>query len=368
MLSKLRVALIGCGHISRKYAECLTGQLDGVELTAVCDLDPLRAGEFASQYGVQSYSSISQMVDQAGANIDVFAVLTPSGVHAANILELVELGARNIIVEKPIALCLRDATGVVDACEASGTRLFVVKQWRFNRAVQAMRNALELDRFGKLSLLTTRLRWCRHAHYYQAASWRGTWAQDGGVLTNQACHALDLMLWFGGEVEKVYAMCQTRLADIEAEDTAVAVVHFANGALGAIEATTATRPGNLEASFTVLGDGGSAEVAGNSADSLRNWRFEEEEEEDGFVLQHRANNPEDVSNYAHCSYLEDVFTSIREDREGGVSGREALEPLRLIHALYESDRCGMPVVVHDHDFSSSRLGRSVAEPEATAVR
>ena len=363
MQCQLRVGLVGCGKISQKYAECLNSQCRQACLAAACDLSFPRAAEFGQQFGVPTFSSIAEMMDRVGSEIDVFAVLTPSGIHAENICELATLGASNIIVEKPIALTLADAERAIEICDRYHCRLFVVKQWRFNRSVQALRRAFERGRFGKISLLTSRLRWCRHQQYYDEARWRGTWAQDGGVITNQACHAIDLLLWFGGEVESVYAMCETRLADIEAEDTAVAVIRFASGALGALEATTAIRPRNLEASFSVLGEGGSVELRGMSVDSIQNWRFEHPEIEDETILQTSSGNPIDQPTYAHGAYLEEVFSCVRDSRPGGVDGRQAMKTLRVIHALYQSDRLRVPVDVESSEFPLSRLGRHVTLPE-----
>ncbi|HEX5472124.1 MAG TPA: Gfo/Idh/MocA family oxidoreductase, partial [Lacipirellulaceae bacterium] len=329
-------------------------------LAAVCDLDGARAAQFGQRFGVPSFSSVSQMMEAAGSDIDVFIVLTPSGAHAENICELAALGAPNIIVEKPISLRLEDAERAIDTCERYRSRLFVVKQWRYNPSVQALRRAFEDGRFGRISLLTTRLRWCRHQHYYDEANWRGTWAHDGGVLTNQACHAIDLLVWFGGEIESVYALCTTRLANIEAEDTAVAVIRFASGALGAIEATTAVRPQNIEASFSVLGEGGSVELRGMSADSMHLWRFERPTMEDETILQTVNENSTGQSGNAHAAYLDDVFRCVLEGCEGGVDGTQAIKPLRLIHALYQSDWLQKPVFLNANEFEHSRLGRSTS--------
>lgn len=362
-MNQLRIALVGCGKISQKYAGLIAAHPDEARLVAVCDLDAARATEFAAKYGGASFSSIDSMMDALGSSIDLYAVLTPSGAHAANICQLAENGARNILVEKPIALALEDAERAIHVCERTGAKLFVVKQWRYSRAAKALRQAYDQGRFGRISLLTTRLRWCRHQQYYDEASWRGTWAHDGGVLTNQAVHAIDLLVWFGGEVQSVYAMCQTNLANIEAEDTAVAVLRFANGRLGAIEATTAVRPKNLEASFSIIGEGGAVEIGGGSVNKIETWQFEQAEPADEVALQSgvQANEGPDS---AHWSYLQEVLSCIRKGREGGVSGRDALRSLRVIHALYQSDRLNMPVDVASSEFPLSRLGRDLRRQEA----
>ena len=359
MRSHLRVGLVGCGKISQKYVACLDIQARQARLAAVCDLSPARSTEFGQRFGVPAFSSIAEMVESVGSQIDVFIVLTPSGTHADNVCELAELGASNIIVEKPIALRLEDAERAIETCDRCGSRLFVVKQWRYNRSVQALRKAFDDGRFGKISLLTTRLRWCRHQHYYDEASWRGTWEHDGGVLTNQAVHAIDLLLWFGGEVESVFAMCETRLANIETEDTAVAVVRFTSGALGAIEATTTVRPRNLEASFSVLGEGGGVELRGMNVDKIHSWQFEQSDTDDNLVLELAGENPAGQSAYAHAAYLEEIFDCVQQGREGAVDGREATRSLRLVHALYQSNRLRMPVAPDATTFEYSQLGRSM---------
>ena len=175
-------------------------------------------------------------------------MLTESGNHCRNVLDLAQY-SKHLVVEKPMALTLRDADEMIKACDEAGCRLFVIKQNRFNVPVVKAREALDRGRFGKLVLGTVRVRWCRRQAYYDQDPWRGTWAMDGGVLTNQASHHIDLLEWMMGEVDSVYAMSTTALANIETEDTAVITLRFTNGALGVIEATTAARPTDLELSL-----------------------------------------------------------------------------------------------------------------------
>jgi UDP-N-acetyl-2-amino-2-deoxyglucuronate dehydrogenase len=250
----LRFGLVGCGAIAKRHADLLsTGSVKGATLSAVCDIDKEKASAFGAKYKVPCYSSIQEMLDSH--NVDVTSVLTPSGQHAADVIVLASY--RNpIVVEKPMALTLDDADRMIEACDRYGTRLFVIKQNRFNRPVTALRRLLDEGRLGRLVMGTVRVRWCRTQSYYDAAPWRGTWAHDGGVLANQASHHLDLLEWMMGDVESVVAMSTHALARIEAEDTAAAVLRFRSGALGVIEATTATRPKDLEGSLSVLGEFG----------------------------------------------------------------------------------------------------------------
>src|SRR5689334_16075565 len=165
-------------------------------------------------------------------SVDVFSVLTPSGLHAEHVINLAKY-KKHIVVEKPMALTLDDADAMIRACDVNGVKLFVVKQNRFNTPVQKARQALEAGRFGKLVLGTVRVRWCRRQDYYDQDSWRGTWQYDGGILANQASHHVDLLEWMMGSVESVFARSATALAKkVETEDTAVVVLKFTSGALG----------------------------------------------------------------------------------------------------------------------------------------
>src|SRR3954466_16028466 len=178
-------------------------------------------------------------------DIDAVAVLTPSGMHPQHAIACARAG-KHVVVEKPMALRLQDGDDMIRACDEAGVKLFVVKQNRFNVSIVKAREALDAGRFGHLVLGTVRVRWCRDQEYYDQDAWRGTWALDGGVLSNQASHHVDLLQWMFGPVESVFAKTSTALGDIEAEDTAVVVLKFRSGALGIIEATTATRPVDLE--------------------------------------------------------------------------------------------------------------------------
>ncbi|HEY3731205.1 MAG TPA: Gfo/Idh/MocA family oxidoreductase [Steroidobacteraceae bacterium] len=330
----LRVALVGCGRIAQRHADLLgKQQIAQAQLAAVCDLVPERAERFGSRYSVPSFIDMHEMM--RGVKPDVVAVLTESGKHAEHVIALAPYGS-DIVVEKPIALTLDGADAMIAACDRAQIRLFVVKQNRFNVPVLKLREALEAGRFGRLVLGTVRVRWCRTQAYYDQDAWRGTWALDGGVLSNQASHHVDLLEWIMGEVESVFAMGTTALAHIEAEDTAVVALRFRNGALGLIEATTATRPKDLEGSISVLGEGGTVEIGGFAVNEMRVWQFSERADEDGAVLQKYSVNPPNVYGFGHQAYYEHVVDCIRNGKQQLVDGLEGRKSLELITAIYES--------------------------------
>lgn len=351
----LRFALVGCGRISKRHSELLgENQIKGAGLVAVCDKVLSKAEAISSKYGVPAYSCYHEMMQSE--KVDVVVILTESGVHAANTIDLAKYGA-HIVVEKPMALTLADADAMIEACDRHGVKLFVVKQNRFNVPVVQLRNALERGRFGKLIMGTVRVRWCRPQAYYDQDPWRGTWAYDGGVLTNQASHHVDLLEWMMGDVESVFAKSKQALADIEAEDTAVVMLKFKNGALGVIEATTAIRPKDLEGSISVLGETGSVEIGGFAVNEMKTWNFSEMTDEDESVIEKYSVNPPNVYGFGHQAYYEHVVDCIQNKTPQLVDGLKGRKSLELINAIYESIETGKEVYLN---FSPkySKLGLS----------
>ncbi len=337
----LNFALVGCGRIAKRHSELLgKGQIAGARLAAVCDVKPDRAEAIGKQFNVPFHTDMHEMM--RSEPIDVAVVLTESGLHAEHVVALSDY-KKDIIVEKPMALTLADADRMIAACQRAGIRLFVVKQNRFNVPVVKLREALQAGRFGKLVAGTVRVRWCRPQSYYDQDPWRGTWAMDGGVLANQASHHVDLLEWMMGDVDSVFALTTTALVDIEAEDTAVVALRFRNGALGVIEATTATRPADLEGSISILGEKGSVEIAGFAVNEMRTWRFAQPEPGDELIMEQYSVNPPNVYGFGHQAYYEHVVDAILNGGPNPVDGLQGRRSLELITAIYESAETGQPV-------------------------
>ena len=344
----LGVALLGCGRIAVRHAQLLSsGEIAGAKLVCVCDIDKSRAESFGKKHNVPYFVDLDSMMKECSDKIDIVSILTPSGCHAQNTLEVAPY-KKHIIVEKPMALTLEDADKMIEACDKFGIRLFVVKQNRYNLPVQKLREALESGRFGKIVMGSVRVRWCRDNAYYKQDSWRGTWAQDGGVFTNQASHHIDLLEWMLGDVESVFAKSRTALSDIETEDTGVAVLKFKNGALGVIEATTATRPKDLEGSLSILGELGSVEIGGFAVNEIKHWNFTNAMESDKEIMEKYAVNPPNVYGFGHKEYYLHVVDSILNGTKALVDGLEGRKSLELIVAMYESIETGKEVFLRFH--------------------
>ena len=337
-MKKTRFAIVGCGSIAKKHMHVINNYLENAEISGFCDIDGERARKYAENTDGKPFSDARTMMDAIGGEVDIISILTPSGIHAQNVKELVGYG-KPLIIEKPLALRLEEADEILRFCDEHGIKIFVVHQNRYNRPIIKAREALEKGRFGKLVMGTVRVRWKRDQAYYDEAKWRGTWTYDGGVFTNQASHHIDMLTWFMGNVESVKAIGVTRLSRIECEDTGAAILRFTNGALGIIEATTATRPKDLEGSISILGEKGSVVIGGFFMNELVTWEFVEPDTTDDTVRKDFAVNPEGWG-YNLGEYLKDAIRSIESDRAGLVDGLEGRKSLELISAIYESIETG----------------------------
>jgi len=345
MTQIIHFALVGCGRISKKHVDSITGYLrDRAILSCVCDLKPDRARVLGVKLGIPWYVDYHEMLTRH-PEVDVVNILTESGNHAKHSIDIVKQFQKHIVVEKPMALSLDDSDNMIHICDEYGVKLFVVKQNRYNLPVIQLRQALETGRFGKLVTGMVRVRWCRKQDYYDQDGWRGTWAMDGGVFANQASHHIDLLVWMLGEPVSVFAKSRTALVNIETEDTGVAVIQFQNGALGVVEATTATRPKDLEGSLSILGEKGSVEIGGFAVNEMKVWNFVEHQPEDDNVLNEKKEQPPNVYGFGHNKYLENVCDSIRLEKKALVDGLEGRKSLELIHAIYESIETGKEIVL-----------------------
>lgn len=350
-MKSLHFAIIGCGRIATQHLNAIR-DMEGAELVAVCDLKTDRAKKYSEEYSVPWYNDFHEMLKNE-SSIDVVNIMTPSGMHAEHALEIFPY-KKHIVIEKPMALRVEETEKIIDQYGTAGKRVFVVHQNRYNKAVKKLKSAVDEGHFGKMVLGTVRLRWCRPQRYYNLDDWRGTWAYDGGALTNQAVHHIDLLQWLMGEIEWVQATTTTRLVDVEVEDLALATIQFKNGAMGAIEATTATRPDDVEASISILGEGGIVVVEGASVNKVVTWDLE------SFQLSETEKNelhekPPNVYGFGHSELLQKVCESIREGKDLAVSGEDGKTAVQFLNAIYASAEQEKRVYMKDMP-RSSRLG------------
>ncbi len=342
----MKYALIGCGRIAVNHLKAAVN--NKLEIVAVCDILPEKMEELLEKQGLASDANILRYVDYKQMlaehpEIELVSIATESGIHAEIALHCIE-NKVNVIIEKPMAMSIEDADKIIEAAEKYNVKVSACHQNRFNVAIQKMRNAVEAGRFGKLSHGSIHVRWNRNKGYYDQASWRGTWAQDGGALMNQCIHGIDLLRWMmGDKIVSVYGKTKQQFHHyLEAEDLGMAVVTFKNGAIGTIEGTTNVYPKNLEETLYLFGENGTVKIGGTSTNNIDVWDFADETDAD---TQNKGLKEETSNVYGngHTSLFADVIDAIKNDRHpyvDAVAGRNALE---LVLAIYKSAAENKPV-------------------------
>jgi UDP-N-acetyl-2-amino-2-deoxyglucuronate dehydrogenase len=247
-----------------------------------------------------------------------------------------------VVTEKPMATRWEDGKRLVEACDAAGVRLFVVKQNRLNPTIQQVKRAIDGGRFGRIYMVSVNVFWQRPQSYYDSAKWRGTWEFDGGAFMNQASHYVDLLDWLVGPVESIQAFTATQARRIEVEDTGVASIRWRSGALGSINVTMLTYPRNLEGSITLLGETGTVKIGGSAVNRVETWQFADYDDDDKLIDQ--ANyTPPNVYGHGHEGYYRNVVAVLRGEAVADTDGRAGRKSLELILGIYESARTGHEV-------------------------
>ncbi len=329
---KIRIGLIGCGRISASHIGAIQNLSNQAEVVAVCDTDPTRLQEAAAKTGARPYASIEALL--ADPMVDIVSLCTPSGIHPEQGILAARAG-KHVITEKPMAVRWQDGLDLVKACDASGVKLFVVKQNRLNPTIQFVKTAVDQGRLGRLHTVSSNVFWTRPQDYYDQAKWRGTWAMDGGAFMNQASHYVDMMTYLGGPMARVGAITATQTRKIEAEDSGVATFQYVSGAIGSMNVTMLSYPKNIEGSITLLGDRGSIRVGGVALNRIEIFQLADSRPEDEAV---RSVNYEPTSVYGngHQPYYESVFATLRGERDALVDGRAGLLSLQTLIAIYRS--------------------------------
>ncbi|MEL4179799.1 Gfo/Idh/MocA family protein [Roseateles sp. PN1] len=340
----IRFALVGCGRISKNHIEAMAAHGDRAQLVAVCDTRPEALAAAVAATGAAGFASLDALLAQSDADVVVLA--TPSGLHPQQAIKVAASG-RHVLSEKPMATKFDEGMAMVRACRDAGVKLFVVKQNRLNATVQAVRQAIQQGRFGRIFLSTVNVFWTRPQSYYDAAPWRGRWDLDGGAFMNQASHYVDLLDWLVGPVDSVHAYTATLDRDIEAEDTGVLSVRLRHGGLGSINVTMLTYPQNLEGSITILGEKGTVKIGGTAVNKIEHWQFADERPEDA-AIKAASYETTSVYGFGHPLYYDNVIKTLRGEADAAVDGYEGLRSLEILIAAYRSardgQRVGLPLV------------------------
>lgn len=338
--------IIGCGMIANFHARAV-GDLRGAKVVACYDAVPAAVDRFAASQRCRGYHDLKQML--ADPEVDIVTVGTPSGAHLEPAVAAARAG-KHVIVEKPLEITLKRCDQIIRECEKSKVALSAIFPSRFHRSSLELKKAVDAGRFGRLTLGEAYVKWYRTQAYYDSGAWRGTWELDGGgALMNQAIHSVDLLTWLMGPVAEITAhtglLAHQRIA---VEDTAVATLKFANGALGVIEASTAAFPGYLKR-IEVHGSEGSAAM---EEEDVVAWDFAKKARADAAIHKQMseristaggASDPAAIGHHGHTEQFRDVLAAIREGRKPAVDGHEGRRSVEIILAIYKAAELGKAV-------------------------
>ena len=344
----LNVAIVGCGRVAGHHVKAIENH-PNLRLVAISDLKPERMSSLPAPPETPRFVNYHEMY-RRHPEIDVVAIVTPSGMHFEHALDAVGSYGKSVVIEKPVVMRISQGAALKRAAAVAGTQVFPVHQYRFNRCVQRIRRAVRDGELGNIALATVRQRWCRPQQYYDRDAWRGTFALDGGCCTNQGIHHLDMLRYLAGEVKRVNAQMRTFNVEVEVEDTVTATLEFVDGALGIVEITTAARPRDYESSVSIVGTKGTAMLGGWATDKLVTFSPHPPDE------QAHSDAFEDAYGFGHNDIYRGVYDTLVRGGRPAVELDDALKTVALLHAVYLSAEQSTWIDVAEAR-ESARLGR-----------
>lgn len=335
------IGLIGGGNITETHARAARA-IPGVEISAIHGTNAEKIARLCHEHGGTPHENFDAFLKHRP--MDLVIIGSPSGLHAEHGIAAARQGL-HVLTEKPIEITTARADALIAAAKQSNVQLGVVFQDRTKPHIRQLKNWLDQNLLGKILFVDARVKWYRPPDYYANSRWRGTQALDGGgALINQGVHTVDLLLWLLGDAVRVQARTATLLHKIQAEDTAVATLEFASGALGIFHATTAVYPGyprRIEISGTegtvilehdrIIGANlqntpAAAAISAALVDLMTSAKDLNQSASSATVSDFRG----------HRAVLEDFLAAIRQNRAPACDGPEGRRSLALIETIYRA--------------------------------
>ncbi len=328
----IRLGLIGGGNISETHARAARA-IPGVEIAAIYGTNEQKVRRLCGEYGGAAYSNVEEFLEHRP--MDMVAIGSPSGLHAEQGIAAAASGL-HVLTEKPIDISTERTDALIAAAENAGVCLGVFFQDRFKADIVKVKEAIDDGVLGRPVLADARVKWFRPASYYADSKWRGTLRLDGGgALINQAIHTADLLLWMFGDVTSVQAQSKTSVHEIESEDTLVALLEFANGASGALQAATSVYPG-YPRRLELTGSKGTMIIEHDRLVGV-DLRSSHRDFVAGGNDKNASESSPVVSDFrGHQAVLEDFIEAIRANRNPRCSGREGRRSVALVEAIYKA--------------------------------
>ncbi|NLC56143.1 MAG: Gfo/Idh/MocA family oxidoreductase [Armatimonadetes bacterium] len=343
--TRIGFGLYGAGLVAPFHAKALQAS-SKAKLVAVAGRSPDKVGKLTAEFGCRGYASLEEML--ADPAVQVVNILTPNDLHFDAVIACAKAG-RHVLVEKPPAVTLRETDAMAQACREAGVKLGVVLQCRVRQPIQAMKAAIAQGRFGRIYHADAFMKWYRAEDYYLMNPWRSSRRAGAGVTVQHAFHYIDLLQYLVGPVQRVTArMSNLAHPRVELEDTLLALVDYANGAQGVVEASTALWPGT-DLRIEINGENGTAIMVG---EHMEVWKFKEERPEDEGIRQlgdasqaTGATGPAALGFQDHQVVIDDMVDAIREGRDPCIPVESVRPTLEWALAMYLSAKEGTAVTL-----------------------
>ena len=351
---KITTVIIGCGKIANHYIKIIRSKkINNCKLVGFFDIDINRASAFAKKFFSKAFTNLDKMLD--ATNPDLAIILTPSGLHYTHTKQVLKKKI-NVLVEKPAALIPSQVKELSILAKKKKLLYVVAFQNRLNLSIICLKEAINKKRIGKIITSSINLRWCRLQKYYND-DWHGTWKHDGGVINQQALHHIDALNWLIGPVNSVCAKMSNQLNKLEAEDTTVAIMKLKNGGLCTLEATTAARPRDFEASISIVGEKGMVKVGGIALNKIETWEFLSAKKRDRLIPKKFSEKVKNGYGNSHLPLIRKTLDALRNNKKRSpISVSHVISSTKLIHALYSSEENKKWVHLQDMPVSK-RLGK-----------
>jgi UDP-N-acetyl-2-amino-2-deoxyglucuronate dehydrogenase len=334
-MSKIKFAVLGCGHIGKRHAEMILRN-DDSELVALIDIKE-NLKENLSQFNVPFFNSIELFL-KSEITVDVINIATPNGIHAENALKCLENDI-NVVIEKPIALNKKEAEMVLFKSLQKNKHVFAVMQNRYSPPSIWIKELVESGKLGNIYMVQLNCYWNRDDRYYIKDSWHGSKTLDGGTLFTQFSHFIDIMYWLFGDVENINAKFNNfnHSTLTEFEDSGLVTFDFINGGMGVLNYSTSIWDRNLESSMTIIAEYGSVKIGGQYMNEVEYCHIKNYE----MPILAPTNPGNDYGAYKgsaqnHGYVIENVVNVLKNKSTITTNALEGLKVVEIIEKIYSN--------------------------------
>ena len=344
-MSKIKFAVVGCGHIGKRHASMIVGN-DDFELVALCDTKPKEELGLENFTVARFFDSLDAMI-LSGITLDAVAIASPNGYHQEQALKILE-NNWHVVIEKPMALTKAGCEQIIFKALQKHKQVFCVMQNRYSPPSVWLKEVLNSGILGKVFMVQINCYWNRDDRYYKpdpktgkGTSWHGTKDLDGGTLFTQFSHFIDLMFWYFGDVINIKAKLSdfTHQKSTDFEDSGFVSFDFMDGGIGCLNYSTSVWDNNLESSITIISENGSIKVGGQYMNEVEYCHIKNYT----MPVLAESNPPNDYGPYkgsaANHHYVYENISNVINGKESiTTNALEGMKVVDIIERIYLSSK------------------------------